>query len=56
MFFLHFMLFPTFLETNNFGNKFLFLFRKTLLFHLMFFSCFVMLDLFPTFLDFFLKY
>ena len=44
------------------GNVFLayfqhiFSFRKTILFHLMFSSCFCMLDLFPTFLDFFWKY
>ena len=37
MFFLHFMLFPT----------------EKLFFHLMFSSCFFMLDLFPTFFEFF---
>ena len=44
--FLTFMLFPTVLEKITF-------FRKTILFHLMFSSCFFMLDLFPTLLDFF---
>ena len=40
-FFLHFMLFPTFLENKNSGNKKnMFFFRKTILFHLMFFSLF----------------
>ena len=39
MFFLHFMLFPTFLETK-FGNTiYFYFFRKTILFHLMFSSC-----------------
>ena len=47
MFFLHFMLFPTFLETNKSGNK-LFC-RKTILFHSMCSSRFFMLYLFPTF-------
>ena len=46
MFFLHFMLFPTFLKETKFWEyKFLF--------HIMFSLCFFMLDLFPTFLDFF---
>ena len=39
---------------HNSGNKFFFFFfRKTILFHLIFSLCFFMLDLFPTFLDFF---
>ena len=41
--FLHFMLFPTFLEKNNSGNKFFF-FRKNISFS---FHVFFMLDLFP---------
>ena len=48
--FLHFMLFPTFLEKIILGIK------KTIFFHLMFSLWFFMLDLFPTFLDFFWKY
>ena len=40
MFFLHFMLFPTYLDKNNSGNTFSFN---------VFFVVFFMLDLFPTF-------
>ena len=42
IFFLHFMLFPTFLDKINSGN------RKTF-FYLMFYSCFLMLDIFSIF-------
>ena len=40
MFFLHFMLFPTFLENKNYGIKKIFFFRKTIIFHLMYSLCF----------------
>ena len=40
MFFLHFMLLPTFLETKILGIKKYIYFRKTILFHLMFSLCF----------------
>ena len=39
MFFFHYMLFATFLEKNYSGNTFFF--RNTILFHLMFSSCFL---------------
>ena len=49
MFFLHFMLFPTFLETK-FGNTiYFYFFRKTILFHLMFSSCVLLYPLYPLF-------
>ena len=47
MFFLHLMLFPAFLEKNNSGNK-------KYIYNLMVFLCYIV-DLFPTFLDFFLE-
>ena len=50
MFFLHFMLFPTFLEKNNSGNKKIKLFLEQLFFKFtVFFMFFFMLDLFPIF-------
>ena len=57
MFFWHFMIFPTFLDKIILGIFFFFLENNSnILFHLMFYSCFLMLDLFPTFLEFFWKY
>ena len=49
MFFLHLMLFPTFLETNKSGNKLFF--RKTFFFHLMCSSVFLSYIYFQQFLE-----
>ena len=40
IFFLHFMLIPTFLEEKNRVIKYIIFFRKTIIFHLMFSLCF----------------
>ena len=50
IFFLHFMLFPTFLDKINSGNiKIIIFFLEKVLFYLMFYSCFPMLDLYSLF-------
>ena len=50
--FSHFLLFPTFSRKQ----KFLGIKKLNFLFHLMFSSCFSMLDFFPAFLEFVWKY
>ena len=51
VFFLAFYAISSISRKKTFWEDFFF-FRKTILFHLMFSSCFCMLDLFPTFLEF----